>query len=212
MMGDIINPEIMGLHEAFADYFALTTIGSSDIGRVMVSGKAIRSAAEILQYSPGMEVHDLGNVVLSGLWNIRNLIEDKDLADQVAFETIRDLSTNPYTAAGDVTAAHRRALEKIASTKIPTPLSSDSQIEKDNNEHMKMSSTYSSYNKTVDEIMSSKLNQHFAFVEKVHNDDDDDEKLDPLSINYDPSYTNLKKSKLKAVKVRAMNYNLTSLI
>ena len=28
-----------------------------------------------------------------------------------------------------------RALEKIASTKIPTPLSSDSQIEKDNNEH-----------------------------------------------------------------------------
>ena len=28
-----------------------------------------------------------------------------------------------------------RALEKIASTKIPTPISSDSQIEKDNNEH-----------------------------------------------------------------------------
>ena len=121
MMGDIINPEIMGLHEAFADYFALTTIGSSDIGRVMVSGKAIRSAAEILQYSPGMEVHDLGNVVLSGLWNIRNLIENKDLADQVAFETIRDLSTNPYTAAGDVTAAHRRAMEKIAPALASNP-------------------------------------------------------------------------------------------
>ena len=69
------------------------------------------------------------------------------------------------------------------------------QSEKDNNEHMKLSSTYSSFNQTVEEIMKSPLNQHLAFVEKVSEPNkiqiivnDDDERLDPLSINYDVSY------------------------
>ena len=44
------------------------------------------------------------------------------------------------------------------------------QNEKDNNEHMKLSSTYSSFNQTVEQIMNSPLSQHYAFVEKLYND------------------------------------------
>gem|GEM_PF-1783958 len=114
MIGEILNPEIYGLHEAFADYFSLTTIGDSEIGRVMFKGKPLRKASEILEYTPGMEAHDLGNVVLAGLWHIRELFNDKALADQIAFDTIRDLSRNPYTAAGDIILSYGRALEVAA--------------------------------------------------------------------------------------------------
>jgi hypothetical protein len=114
MIGEILNPEIYGLHEAFADYFAMSTIGDSEIGRIMFKGKALRSASKILEYSTGMEAHDLGNVVLSGLWNIRDLFSNKDLADRVAFATIRDLSRNPYTSAGDVVDSYARALAEVS--------------------------------------------------------------------------------------------------
>jgi GTPase SAR1 family protein len=41
------------------------------------------------------------------------------------------------------------------------------QLEKDNNEHIKLSSTYSSFSESVTEIFNSPLNQHLAFVEIV---------------------------------------------
>jgi hypothetical protein len=125
MIGNILNPEIRGLHEAFADYFALSALNADKIGQVALQGDAIRDAREFNLYEPGMEAHDLGNVVLAGLWEIRDLFEDKQLAEQVAFQTIRELSLNPYTSAGDTLVAHQHALQAV----VPS-LASDEDFQK----------------------------------------------------------------------------------
>jgi len=125
MMGEILNPEIRGLHEAFADYFALSMLNADKIGQVTLQGGAIRDAREFNLYEPGMESHDLGNVVLAGLWEIRDLFDDKQLAEQVAFQTIRELSLNPYSSAGDTLVAHQHALQAI----VPS-LASDEDFQK----------------------------------------------------------------------------------
>ncbi len=113
MIGEVLNPEVAGLHEAFADYFALSMLNADKISHVTMQGGAIRDAREFNLYEPGMEAHDLGNVVLAGLWEIRDLFDDKSLAEQVAFQTIRELSQNPYTSAGDTIVAHQHALESV---------------------------------------------------------------------------------------------------
>lgn len=111
MVGDILNREVYGLHEAFADYFAMAVLDSPDIGQVMMRGEPLRSARQLLRYEPNMEVHDLGNVVVAALWNIRDRFPDKDAADRVVFHTIRNIGDNPFAAAGEVVEAYYAALE-----------------------------------------------------------------------------------------------------
>jgi hypothetical protein len=118
LIGSILNQEILGLHEAFADYFSLSVIGSPDIGRIMAKGKALRTASKILQYKTGMEAHDLGNVVVAALWNIRQLFKDTLLADRIALETVRQVSLNPYASAGDVVTGYLSALAKLGQDEL----------------------------------------------------------------------------------------------
>jgi hypothetical protein len=121
LMGSILNREMYGLHEAFADYFALATIGApvdAVLGTVMTRGKAIRRVDDKLVYTNGMEVHDLGNVVLTALWRSRALIGNKILADKIALETVRKVSLNPYGSAGDVFPSYMQVLKALGSAEL----------------------------------------------------------------------------------------------
>jgi hypothetical protein len=44
-----------------------------------------------------------------------------------------------------------------------------------NDEHIKVSSTYSSFNENVETILKGSLNQHLAFVEKLYDDEENDD-------------------------------------
>jgi hypothetical protein len=120
LIGPILNSEVLGLHEAFADYFSLSLLEDPDMGLVAGKGKAIRSATGTFTYSPGMEAHDLGNVVVSVLWRIRSLFKNPLTADQVALETIRQVSDNPYSTAGDVVCGYMTALKSFGSFEVNT--------------------------------------------------------------------------------------------
>ena len=114
IIGKVLNQEVFGLHEAFADYFAMAVLNSPEIGRVFLRGRPLRSAAGLLKYKSGMEAHDLGNVVASALWNIRTLFDSQDHArvDRVAFQVIRRLSNDPYASAGSVVQAYLDELDQ----------------------------------------------------------------------------------------------------
>lgn len=114
LVGPTLNREIFGLHEAFADYFAMATLDSPAIGMIMMKGKALRDASMTAKYESAMESHDLGHVVGSALWTIRGLFADKALADRVALETIREVSGNPFATAASVSSAYQSALGKFA--------------------------------------------------------------------------------------------------
>ncbi len=118
LIGRILNPEVYGLHEAFADYFSLTTIDSAKMGLVMFSGKNIRSADKFITYKKEMEAHDLGNVVLSVLWKIRGFYQNKNLADKIALETIQEISKNPYATAGTVVSAYMDVLDRLGGIEL----------------------------------------------------------------------------------------------
>ena len=47
-----------------------------------------------------------------------------------------------------------------------------------NDEHVKVSSTYSSFNQSVETTLKSNLSQHLAFVEKLYEDEDEDDEND----------------------------------
>ncbi|MGK5088419.1 hypothetical protein WDW86_12745 [Bdellovibrionota bacterium FG-2] len=116
IVGEALNPEIMGLHEAFADYFAMAQVSTPQIGTIMFRGKAIRSAETLIPYKSGMEAHDLGNVVASGLWKVRTYLTAVglvDLADQAALESVKLVGNNPYASAGDVITAYMSAFRKL---------------------------------------------------------------------------------------------------
>jgi len=118
LIGPILNSEVLGLHEAFADYFSLSLLEDPNMGLIAGKGKAIRTATGTATYSPGMEAHDLGNVVVSALWRIRSLFKNLLTADQVALETIRQVSDNPYSTAGDVVSGYMTALKTVGSIEI----------------------------------------------------------------------------------------------
>jgi hypothetical protein len=99
--GNNLNEEIGGLNEGFADYLAMIVLNTSKIGTIMLSGKTLRDAQEVKIYFKNMEVHDLGNVFSSALWNIRNLFEDKLSFDRIVIESVRDIGRNPYATAFD---------------------------------------------------------------------------------------------------------------
>lgn len=130
LIGPILNSEIYGLHEAFADYFAMSIIGTAKIGQVMLGGQSIRDASKVLEYERDMEAHDLGQVVASALWAIRANFGDKKLADGIALETIRTISMDPFASAGDVVTAHASALERLGQGELSSRPALRSEIQK----------------------------------------------------------------------------------
>lgn len=106
-IGPILNKEVYGLHEAFADYFALDILNDSRLGTIFASGEALRKNDVVLKYEKNMEAHALGNVVSSALWKIRGQIGDRQLAKAIAFKTIQVLGRSVYIAAGDVAKIHQ---------------------------------------------------------------------------------------------------------
>lgn len=118
LIGDILNPEIYGLHEAIADYFAMAVLGTRKIGIIFSSGEALRSTlekegAKKITYKPGMEAHDLGNVVNTALQYIRALVPQKQYADLSALWTIKDLGRNPYVLVTQVQASFNQSLASV---------------------------------------------------------------------------------------------------
>lgn len=105
-IGPILNREIGGLHEAFADYFALDVLNDHRLGVVFAAGTPVRRADVILKYKTGMPSHDLGNVVAAALWKIRGQIADRVKSRSLAFRTIETLARSPYIGAGDVARIH----------------------------------------------------------------------------------------------------------
>lgn len=112
LVGDIMNSEVFGLHEAFADYFALAVLGDSRLGLVMSGGKPLRDASVPRAYEPRLEAHDLGEVVVYALWKIRSEFADPLAADRIALDAIRKLSSNLYANAGSVIAAYLAAFDQ----------------------------------------------------------------------------------------------------
>lgn len=107
LIGSIINQEIMGLHEAFADYFALDILNDHRLGLIFSSGSPLRVNDRIAKpYKVGMEAHELGNVVASALWKIRGVIGSAALAKKIVYATILELGRSPYISAGDVRRVH----------------------------------------------------------------------------------------------------------
>lgn len=98
-----INPEIGGLNEGFADYIAHAFLNHPKVGLVMLRGKALRDASNPMTsdnkpkiYSPGLEVHDLGERISFLLWKIRSMATDPIEMDRMVLESIRELAQTPY--------------------------------------------------------------------------------------------------------------------
>lgn len=107
LIGSIINQEIMGLHEAFADYFALDILNDHRLGLIFSSGAPLRVNDKISKpYKVGMEAHDLGNIVASALWKIRGVVGNSAQAKKIVYATILELGRSPYISAGDVRRVH----------------------------------------------------------------------------------------------------------
>lgn len=105
---DSVNEEIGGLNEGFADYLANIFLDNPKFGLIMLQGKAIRDASDIVAsdkkmklYEPSMEVHDLGERVAYALWETRKLTQDKEEFDRLVIDAVIDLNTNPYSAIHD---------------------------------------------------------------------------------------------------------------
>lgn len=103
-----VNPEIGGLNEGFADYIAHAFLNHPKVGLVMLRGKALRDASNPLTadnkakiYSPGLEVHDLGERISFLLWKIRGMANDPVEMDRMVIESIRELAQTPYGTVHD---------------------------------------------------------------------------------------------------------------
>lgn len=131
LIGSILNTEILGLHEAFADYFSLATLNSTHLGAIMGSGKPIRENSKPMTYKKNMEAHALGNVICSTLVQIRQLFEQNDVvglnaganpeeilaarravADTLALQVVREFGKNPFTIASNIVEIYMSALKK----------------------------------------------------------------------------------------------------
>ena len=98
-----VNDEIGGLNEGFADYIANIFIKDPKVGLVMLQGKALRDSSSLMAsdnsiktYKPGMEVHDLGELVAFALWSTRSLADNKGEFDRMVIDAVADLGANPY--------------------------------------------------------------------------------------------------------------------
>lgn len=103
-----VNDEISGLNEGFADYIANIFLDNPKIGMVMLQGKPLRDASSMVAsnktpkvYTPGMEVHDLGERVSFALWETRKLTQNKEEYDRMVIDAVVDLNNNPYHAVHD---------------------------------------------------------------------------------------------------------------
>lgn len=119
LIGSILNPSLFGLHEALADYFAMAVLDTRKIGIIFFSGKPIRSAADENEakkavYKPGLEAHDLGNIVNTALQHIRQVLPQKRFADLVALETVKELGQEPYITATQIQATFMDSLNAVA--------------------------------------------------------------------------------------------------
>jgi hypothetical protein len=119
LIGSIINPSLMGLHEAFADYFAMSVLETRQIGIIFNTGKALRTTLDAdsktkTTYAPGLEEHDSGNIINTALQHIRELSTDKNFMDRVAVATIKSLAQYPYITPAQVQSAFMAALARQA--------------------------------------------------------------------------------------------------
>jgi hypothetical protein len=103
-----VNEEITGLNEGFADYIAHIFLDNPKIGMVMLQGRALRDASNLISsdkkvktYEPGMESHDLGERVAYALWETRKLTQNKEEFDRLVIDAVIDLNSNPYHAIHD---------------------------------------------------------------------------------------------------------------
>lgn len=119
LIGSILNPSLYGLHEALADYFAMSVLDTRKIGVIFLSGEPIRSAdddhlKDKPVYKPGLEVHAMGNIVNTALQRIKVLIPEKRLADQVVLETVKALGRDPYILATQIQATFMNSLARVS--------------------------------------------------------------------------------------------------
>lgn len=98
-----INQEIQGLNEGFADYLANIILNEPKIGLVMLRGTALRDSSSFIDiekkpkiYSPGLEVHELGERFSAAFWLGRQKINNVDEYDDLLINTIKELSLDPY--------------------------------------------------------------------------------------------------------------------
>ncbi|MBO9667222.1 MAG: hypothetical protein J7501_10470 [Bdellovibrio sp.] len=125
LIGSILNPSLFGLHEALADYFAMSVLNTRKIGIIFFSGKPIRTtvdenAEKKTVYKPGLEAHDLGNIVNTALQHIRLAIPEKKFADLVVLETVRELGQAPYIMATQIQSTFMNSLNKVAAGRNTT--------------------------------------------------------------------------------------------
>ncbi len=115
----VLNAEIGGgYNEGFADYMAMTILNTPTIGTVMMGGKAIRTADATDIYEAGMEVHALGNVFTSVLWRIRDLFENKDVADKIIIEATKNAAGTLYSQAADYVESYFQAFNLLAQEEV----------------------------------------------------------------------------------------------
>jgi hypothetical protein len=109
--GLAINPDMGGMNEGISDYFPLSLLNEHRIGKVMLKGGSIRDLSERRPYSPQMQVHDLGQVVASTLWEVRSLVDDVDLMDRIVYRGLKKMREMIYFSAPDFFFVIRNAAE-----------------------------------------------------------------------------------------------------
>ena len=114
VLGKIINREVYGLNEAFADYFSLDILNDHRLGLVYGSGKPMRKNDVLLKYKTKMEAHDLGNVVSSALWKSREIINNRKVSLGIAFNTLKRFSKSPYNSLPEIVKIYIDECEKTS--------------------------------------------------------------------------------------------------
>lgn len=106
-----INYEISGLNEGFADYIANIHINNPKVGLIMLRGKPLRDSSSLTldsidsttnerklkKYSPGLEAHDLGELVATSLWLSREVVDNKEEYDRLVIDAVKDIAQGPYS-------------------------------------------------------------------------------------------------------------------
>ena len=124
LFDNAVNAEIGGLNEGFADYMANIMLENPKIGLVMLHGKSIRDAGNMLReggklktYSPKQEVHAQGEGIAYLLWETRKSVSPPEDFDRLVISAIKDISQNPYSSIHD--------FKEVMTSKIKTILSGE---------------------------------------------------------------------------------------
>ncbi|OFZ81749.1 MAG: hypothetical protein A2583_12390 [Bdellovibrionales bacterium RIFOXYD1_FULL_53_11] len=115
--GQYVNREMMGLHEAFADYASMSMLDHPGVGLVAMGGKTLRDARKSPKSTSvpaKIESHKLGHMIVHHLWKCRELLTDKLLADRIAFETMKRIGQNIYSTVWDVERFYVEAFKELA--------------------------------------------------------------------------------------------------